>query len=170
MKIAITLTLFLYVSTLQALKFHSYVNEKGETVFSNVPDNCIKDSTLTCLKYHPVFSSAPEATLKPESIPNQSGHRTNSAKNSPSNRDHINDLFGKKGSGLQLDMLERVLEMNKLMNEYYPGEPDPDDASRVRQQQDEIMDVLRVIRNSVGGDQKPSIDRAMDILRSNLVD
>lgn len=82
----------------------------------------------------------------------------------------MNALFGKKGSGLQLDMLERVVEMNKLMNEYYPGKPDPDDASRVREQQDDIMDVLRVIRNSVGGDQKSSIDSAMDILRSNLID
>lgn len=170
MKSTLLLTLILFTCTLQAVKFHSYVNDKGETVFSNVPQNCIRDSTLTCLKYHPVFTAAPEASIKSGNIAHQSTQRSNNSANASSNRANVNGLFGKQGSGLQLDLLERVVEMNQFLNEYYPGQPDPSDASRVREQQDSIMHVLQVIRNTVSSDEKPSIERAMHLLRSNLVD
>jgi hypothetical protein len=170
MKITLFLTLILITCTSQAVKFHSYLNEKGETVFSNVPQNCIKNSTLTCLKYHPVFTSAPEAKIKSRNIAHQPRQKPNASANASSDRTNVNGLFGKQGSGLQLDLLERVVEMNQFLNEYYPAKPDPSDASRVREQQDTIMHVLQVIRNTVSSDEKPSIERAMDILRSNLVD
>lgn len=169
MKTTFTLILILCTSTLHAVKFHSYINDKGETVFSNVPQNCIKNSTLTCLKYHPVFSSGTNSTVEPGSDSSQPVPKAKNPINARSNNSNSNAQSRKSGTGLQLDILDRVVEMNKVINEYFPGQPDPLEANQVRQQQDDILDILQVIRNTASGEEQSSIEKAIDVLRSNLV-
>ena len=67
-------------------------------------------------------------------------------------------------------MLDQAVEMNQLLNQYYPGAPDPDTAAQVREQQQDIMDVLQVIRGAADDEDRSSIDRAIDIFRSNLAE
>lgn len=167
MKITTLIALLVYASTSFAVKFHSYTNEQGETVFSNVPQNCIKNSSLTCLEYHPVLSN--KAT-NPERKTHQDqfGQKANRPTLDKSGNNNLLEHLGST-EGLQPDILNRIIEVNRLLNEYYPAKPDPGAARKVRQQQEGILDVLQVIRNTAGDTEKPIIDRAIDVLRSRLV-
>lgn len=173
LKAFIALTLLLLAPASYAVKFHSYINEQGETVFSNVPRKCIKNSTLTCLEYHPAMSGgSPEkrSSGSQNSTKNQpvtkAGRPLNSTTNGTSNIQQPRQ----KAIEQKLDILDSIVEMNDIINEYYPGKPDPAEASRVRQQQEDILDVLQVIKSSADSEEKTSIEKAMDILRSNLVE
>ena len=173
LKTLLALIVLLPVTTSHAVKFHSYINEKGETVFSNVPEECINNSALTCLEYHPVMSTGsigPDSSVNPKNGQNQSGQPPDRSDNIRSGSSNFSDEPNTVDSGLQLDSLERIIEMNNLINEYYPAKPNPDDANKVQQQQHQILNVLDVIRNTAGEEEKPSIERAIELLRSNLVD
>lgn len=165
MKTLITLTLLLYACAPYAVKFHSYVNDKGETVFSNVPQNCTKNSALTCLQYHPVMSSS-----RPQNVAVQAEEQPDPVVNTRSSKPGLSIPRAKTTTDQQLDLLESMAEGYRLVNQYFPGKPDPTDAHRARQQQEGILDVLQVIRKAAGNEDVPPIDKAIDILRSNLVE
>lgn len=162
-KIIFALTLLLHATSSFAVKFHSYINDKGETVFSNVPKRCVKNSLLTCLQYHPVMSSG-----NPKKKLNQSRQKTDPPKNIRFKKSTFTNAPSKVGSQ-QLDVLDRIVERYNFINEYFPGKPNPEEAIKVQQHQKTILDVLQVIRNATGGKEKISIDKAIDILRSNHV-
>lgn len=168
-KIIIGLILILHATTPYAVKFHSYINEKGETVFSNIPKKCIQKSTLTCLQYHPLMFTGDKKSNtsgKAKSYLKQSGQKTKHSEYSrPEKIDNSNDSYD-----TSFDILNNIVEMNNLMNEYYPAESDPVEANKVRQQQEDILDVLQVIKGVSSEGEKSSIDRAINILRNNLID
>ena len=152
-----------------AVEFQRYTNSDGVTVYSNVPANCIRDSVLTCLQYHPVISAEkPAATSHSSAKPPVAKSRprtgrpaaTTARRSEPATRD----------TRLQLGVLEQIAEMNAIINQYYPGLPDPADAQKAREQQENILEVLQVIQKAASGEERSTIDRAIDILRSNLIE
>ena len=165
MKNIIALALLFFVSHSYAVKFHSYVNDKGETVCSNVPADCIENSVLTCLRYHPVMSAQPPAVTPSPQTKSGTTKR-------PIGTDSVFNDFkhtpGNKGNDLQLDILDRIVGINALINQYYPGRPDPSKVKEVRNQQENILQTLHMIRNTANREEKPAIERAIQILRSNL--
>ncbi len=171
-KVALGLFFLLYVSTSYAVKFHSYVNDKGETVFSNIPQKCVQGATLTCLDRHPVLSSkgsashdtkkSATATGLANKESRQSNNRTidKSHTGAPTNAGSVNSAF---------NILDNIVEMNNLMNEYYPASADPEEVAKVRAQQDDILDVLQIIKGASNNEEQGTIEKAIDVLRSNLV-
>ncbi len=145
------------------------MNEKGEIVFSNVPKQCINKSALTCLQYHPVISSGATGSLSSDKAKlnfKQSGKKAIQVEyNKPQKIDNSNGSYD-----TSFDILNNIVEMNNLMNEYYAGESDPAEANKVRQQQEYILDVLQVIKGVSSEGEKSSIEKSIDILRNNLVD
>ena len=163
--VAITMV---YSMPLKAVKFYSYTNDQGETVFSNVPRDCVSDSVMTCMDYHPVTrrslpetrpTPSPERSKRlPEKSPNASGSR-----NSPAFRQQaVNDSL--------LGVLENLSDMNAIIDQYFPGNADPVEAAKVRERQEKILEVLEVLKRGAGDDERPTINRAIGILRDNLVD
>jgi hypothetical protein len=170
-KAIIALTLFVYVSTAYAVKFHSYVNEKGETVFSNVPRKCTRNSSLTCLEYHPVFAQEPsKSAAAPES---ESRHVTKPSRRAENDQAHsMRRLPFPENPGIdqQFDILNKIVEMNKIVDEYFPAKSSQETMDKARQQQQDILDALQMIRNVSSEEESPSIEKAIDILRSNLIE
>lgn len=170
----LALAMTLPASTAYALKFHSYVNDRGETVFSNVPAKCVKDSSLTCMQYHPLFA---EPEVKAESTGTtangDSGQQASSSRRSTGGRSPLPAAvlkLGNAGTGLDLNLLDRVVEMNQLIDTYYPARPDPAAAQQVREQQQEILEVLEMIRKGADTGQQTTINKAIEVLRSNLAE
>ena len=60
--------------------------------------------------------------------------------------------------------------MNQLIDTYYPARPDPAAAQQVREQQQEILEVLEVIRKGANAGQQTTINKAIEVLRSNLAE
>ena len=169
MKSILVLAFLFPASVSYALKFNSYINEHGETVFSNLPEECVQNAALTCLQYHPVMS--PEfqtgAATGPE---RKSANRQTSKSNlRAAGKSSAADSPQSTQSSMQMEILDRVVESNRLMNQLYPAQPDPAQAREVRQQQEKILDVLDIINNAASGEEKNTIERAMDVLRSNMI-
>ncbi len=171
-KIIIALISLIVATSSQAVRFHSYVNDKGQTVYSNVPANCIRQSVLTCNQYHPVVStgssvsSSADATGKTKNlnapvISNGKGGYSNSLSQRKPNLVETNSKF---------DILDRIVEMKKVVDEYFPGNGSSTERGHVRQQQDDIMGVLQLIKNAADPEESLSIERAIDIFRDNTVE
>jgi hypothetical protein len=166
------LLLSVYASSAYALKFHSYVNEKGETVYSNVPRNCTRNSSLTCLEYHPVIKQSGNH----QSIANHDSGNAGKINQAKKQQKHQRQSPGNPyltdtpSIDQQFDLLNNIVEMNKLMDEYFPAPPDPQQSRQVRQQQQDILNVLQSIKNLSSEEESPSIEKAINILRSNLVE
>lgn len=169
-KIITAFFLLLYASNLYAVRFHSYINEKGETVFSNVPEKCIQKSALTCSEYHPVMSTAYKNPVKQKLENRQTGKRSNPRINKGADKSDNKETFSSTSQGSSFEILNNIVEMNNLMNQYYPAEPDKADAARVRQQQEEILDVLQIVKGASSEGEKSSIEKAINILRENVID
>lgn len=163
--------LSLFCASADAIRFHSYTNEKGETVYSNLPRKCVSDSIMTCAGYHPVnrdvetqqntLDKAPSAK---QSSRNKKGYSTNTAPSGtgfPTTGDQLGQeqLFG---------ILENIVEMKGVLDKYFPGSSDPQEATKVRQQQQQILGVLQGIKQGADSDERPLIERAINILRENL--
>ncbi len=174
--IAIFLTGCLLLTQLQpaeAMRFYRYTNEQGETVISNVPPNCVNNARLTCMDRHPVSVGPPAAPTK---TPEKTTRSTTSAQ-SPSVSSRQAAQPGTRSKPTEnnayqplFDMLDQVVERKQLLDEYYTATPDPDTAAQVRAQQQDIMDILQTIRGSADSEDQSTIDRAIDIFRSNLYD
>ncbi len=156
----------------QAVRFHSYVNDEGQTVFSNVPKKCIRQSILTCNQYHPVVSTgqgvsastkAKDKTDKPGS-PVKSSTYGGYTKSSSQRKPNI------VGTNSQFDILGRIVEMKKIVDEYFPGNGSVTERNQVSQQQDDIMNVLQLIKKAADPEESQSIQRAIDIFRDNTVE
>jgi hypothetical protein len=169
-KIITAFFLFLYASNLYAVRFHSYINEKGETVFSNVPEKCIQKSALTCSEYHPVMSNAYKNPVKQKIDNSQTSKRSKPRTNKRAYKSDNKETFLNTSVGSSFEILNNIVEMNNLMNEYYPAEPNKADADRVRQQQEDILDVLQIIKGASSEGEKSSIEKAINILRENVID
>ncbi len=174
--IAIFLTGCLLLAQLQpaeAMRFYRYTNEQGETVISNVPPDCVNNARLTCMDRHPVSVGPPAVST---GAPDKKSQSTTSAQSpSVSSRQATQPGTQSKPTGPNayqplFDMLDQVVERKQLLDEYYTAAPDPDTAAQVRQQQQDIMDILQVIRGTADSDDQSTIDRAIDIFRSNLYD
>jgi hypothetical protein len=162
--------LFLYVSNLYAVRFHSYINEKGETVFSNVPKKCIQKSALTCLEYHPVMSTPEKKSNRPELVPENTEFNANHQIYNRAHKSVNEETPFTTSLDSSFEILNNIVEMNNLMNQYYPAEPDKAEAARVRQQQEDILDILEIIKGASSAGEKSPIEEAIQILRSNLID
>ncbi len=157
----------------QAMRLYRYTNEQGETVISNVPPKCIKDARLTCMERHPVAVGQPG--VKPAATQKKSRPAKTAAKPGRSSRKTAAKSTqpgqtASRNSQPLFNMLDQVVEVNKLLDEYYPGAPDPGTAAQVREQQQDIMDVLQVIRGVADDDDQSTIDRAIEVFRSNLAE
>lgn len=174
MRFTVLIILLLTTSIAQALEFRSYTNSEGVTVLSNVPKNCVKNSVMTCLQYHPVISSGPSSSTpggaahaKPPAAATAAGGpgRASSATGRHNARPPTTAT-----SNLQMDTLERIAEMYGIINEYFPGYSDSQAATDARAEQENILGVLQTIRGLASSDDQPTIERAIDILRANLVE
>ena len=177
MKIKLTVGLFilLAVSNSYALKFHSFVNEKGETVYSNVPQECIRNAVLTCMDRHPAVLDSRKSDRRSYGTGTGSARFAGKNSNQQSSRRKTSNMdVDNQPSGASVTsafgVLQNIVEMNKLMNEYYPAQADPADSAKVRAQQEDILDVLDIIRAASSNEEQGTIDKAIDILRSNLVE
>lgn len=172
-KLIISLMFLLYVSSTYAVKFHSYVNEKGETVFSNIPQKCVQAATLTCLEMHPALSMKPAKTRTSDRSGLKSGPVAKRSTGQSRSRTTANAQAGSQSAGTPIssafNILDNIVEMNHLMNEYYPASADPADTAKVRAQQEDILDVLQIIKGASSNKEQGTIEKAINILRSNLV-
>ena len=156
----------------QALRFNSYVNEQGQTVYSNVPKQCIRGQLMTCGDQHPVMSG--QADNRP-AVANAPVARSDGKRRAAQPKQSAGrHTVGMPGSSAQVNedslfsILNQVSEMNALLDEYFPGNPDPEELARVRQQQEGILEILQGIKKAATSEQQSSIEKAIDILRSNL--
>lgn len=157
-----------YSMPLKAVKFYSYTNDEGVTVYSNVPRDCVSGSVMTCMDYHPAIRGAESG---PQVAADAVGR--NSTPANPVNRSASRSLPEFQQQAVEhglFNVLENIGEMNALVDQYFPGNSDPVEAAKVRQRQEKILDMLEIIRRGAGDDEKSSIDRAIGILRDNLVD
>lgn len=158
-----------YSLPLKAVKFYSYTNENGETVYSNVPQSCITNSVMTCMDHHPAIHTA-EPALDSVSRPDTANRRASSPVNSANLSSRSTARQNQAVEDGLFDVLENIGEMNAIVNEYFPGNSDPVEAAKVRERQEKILEVLEVIKRGAGEDERTSINRAIGILRDNLVD
>jgi hypothetical protein len=146
----------------QALRFQSYTNEKGETVFSNLPAKCIEKGRLTCLQHHPL-SAKPKRATTPQKQSTRNTRPMTTTTRAPISPE-VNseaDLF---------DMLDEVVEIKQLLDKYYPAAADPETERSVKEQQQQIMNTLKLIRNVANQQELPSIERAIDIFQTHRID
>lgn len=174
MRIIIAFTVLMIATSTQAIKFHSYINDEGKTVFSNVPKNCVNQSVLTCLQYHPVISTdnrdSKSNGVDTKNRSNQTTTLTGHPGRNINSRFQFQQRSNETGRNHEFDVLNRVVEMNKLINDYFPGNGSSSDANQVRQQQNNILEVIQVIRKAANPEERQSIDHAIDIFRSNRIE
>ncbi len=121
--IAATLGVLFYLPSANALEFKSYVNERGETVFTNLPSACIKNSRLACMQYHPLMVNKQPL---PDAPPNTA--KANAAKNTaqsparPTDNGAKPDISKSALLGLRaVKGLKQLVEANKILDQHFPA-------------------------------------------------
>ena len=169
-RILVAAVILLYMSSSYALGLQSYVDEQGRTVFTNLPAECVKDSRLTCMEYHPLVSQTGSSANDSEAIASRPTGPFSSADNQRCKT--LADPGAASGDNQSalpgLDVLQSLVEVNRIVDQYFPGDANPEMVQDVRQKQEKILKMLGGLRNSADQEQKSTIDRAIEVLRSNM--
>jgi hypothetical protein len=62
------LAFYFVTVNVQAVSFHAYTNSSGQTVYSNIPDECVTDGLLTCTHLYPMFQQDKLSTNKSDNV------------------------------------------------------------------------------------------------------
>jgi len=121
--IAATLGLLFYLSSSHALELKSYVNERGETVFTNVPSACIKNSRLACMQYHPLMAKKqPPADARPNAAKANTAKNTAQSSTRPTDNGAKPDISKSALLGLRAAQgLKQLVEANKILDQHFPA-------------------------------------------------
>ena len=62
------LAFYFVTANVQAVSFHAYTNSSGQTLYSNIPDECVTDGLLTCTHLYPMFQQDKSSTNKSDNV------------------------------------------------------------------------------------------------------
>ncbi len=153
----------------QSVDFTDQVLQDGRSVYSNIPAECVRDGVLICLQYHPLnqlhfnHSRAPASATVARPTPKTS--RTRVIRQSPAAAASASQATA---ANAQLSVLEQLVEMNRILDEHFPGAGSAQDRARVKQQQSQIMNILNTVEGVASEDAKPTIRRAIEIFQSGI--
>lgn len=168
---ACLLVLLSQCAAVSAVDFTDQQQQGGKSVYSNIPADCVEDGVLICLQYHPMnqlhfkksASRADLSTARP-----QSGRPAVKTGPRASSNPAVTVGPGPTGVNAELNVLQQLIEINQVLDEHFPGNGSDEHRARVKQQQNQLMQLLGAVEQAAGDEARPVIRQAIEIFQSGL--
>ena len=169
--------MMLQTGSVLAVDFTGQKQLDGKSVYSNIPAECVEDGVLICLQYHPMnqlhfqksqpsTSASVNASSPTSSQSTRAGVRISSGSTADNTAAQAS---GQASISPQLNVLQQLVEMNRMLDEHFPGQGIAQDRARVQQQQNQIMQLLGSVEDAAPDDMRPTIRQAIEIFQSGMV-